>query len=56
MSNYKPDILIVGSGFYGTVLAERLANVLNKKVLIIERRKHIGGNCYSETDKKTNIE
>ena len=51
-----PDILIVGSGFYGAVLAERLANVLNKKVLILEKRKHIGGNCYSETDKKTNIE
>ena len=54
--NYKPDILIIGSGFYGTVLAERLANILNKKVLIIEKRSHIGGNSYSEFDKKTNIE
>ncbi len=53
---YIPDILIIGSGFYGSVLAERLANVLNKKVLIIEKRNHIGGNCFSETDKKTNIE
>ncbi len=52
----NPDVLIVGSGFYGLVLAERLANVLNKKILIIEKRNHIGGNCYSETDKKTNIE
>ncbi len=52
----NPDILIVGSGFYGAVLAERLANDLNKKVLIIEKRNHIGGNSYSEVDKKTNIE
>ena len=51
-----PDILIIGSGFYGAVLAERFAKVLNKKVLIIERRNHIGGNCYSDIDKKTNIE
>ena len=52
----KPDVLIVGSGFYGAVLAERIANVLGKKVLIIEKRNHIGGNCYSEVDKKTKIE
>ena len=38
---YKPDILIVGSGFFGAVLAERLANISNKKVLIIERRKNV---------------
>ena len=49
----KPDFLIVGSGFNGAVLAERIANVLGKKVLIIEKRNHIGGNCYSEVDKKT---
>ena len=52
----NPDVLIVGSGFYGAVLAERIANVLNKKVLIIEKRDHIGGNSYSEIDNKTNIE
>ncbi len=51
-----PDILIIGSGFYGAVLAERFATILNKKVLIIERRNHIGGNSYSEIDKKSNIE
>ena len=53
---YTPDILIVGSGFYGAVLAERFANISKKKVLIIERRNHIGGNSFSEIDKKTNIE
>jgi len=52
----NPDFLIVGSGFYGAVLAERLANTLKKKVLIIEKRNHIGGNCYSELDKKSGIE
>ena len=50
------DYLIVGCGLYGSVLAERIANVLKKKVTIIEKRNHIGGNCYSEIDKKTGIE
>ena len=49
----KTDFLIVGSGLYGSVLAERIANKLNKKVIILEKRKHIGGNCYSKKDKKT---
>ena len=37
-------------------MAERLANISNKKVLIIEKRNHIGGNSFSDEDKKTNIE
>lgn len=40
------DYLIVGAGFAGSVLAERLARGLNKKVLLIDRRNHIGGNAY----------
>ncbi len=52
----KTDFLIIGSGLYGSVIAERIANKLKKKVIILEKRKHIGGNCYSEKDKKTNIE
>lgn len=47
--------LIVGSGFFGSVIAERIANILNKKVLVIEKRNHIGGNCYSVDDKETGI-
>jgi len=39
------NYIIIGSGFAGSVLAERIANVLNKKVLIIEKRNNIGGNC-----------
>jgi UDP-galactopyranose mutase len=40
------DYLIVGAGFAGSVLAERLARGMDKKVLIIDRRNHIGGNAY----------
>jgi UDP-galactopyranose mutase len=40
------DYLIVGAGFAGSVLAERLANGLNKKVLICDVRQHIGGNAF----------
>ncbi|WP_024790811.1 MULTISPECIES: UDP-galactopyranose mutase [unclassified Lebetimonas] len=42
------DYIIIGAGFAGSVLAERIVNKLNKKVLIIEKRNHIGGNCYDE--------
>lgn len=44
------DYLIVGAGFAGSVMAERIASQLNKKVLIIEKRHHIGGNAYDEYD------
>ena len=40
------DYLIVGAGYAGSVLAERLARGSNKKVLIIDRRPHIAGNAY----------
>src|SRR5213596_2386551 len=40
------DYLIVGAGFAGSVLAERLANGSDKKVLICDKRPHIGGNAY----------
>lgn len=44
------DYLIVGAGFAGSVVAERLASQMNKKVLIIDRRPHIGGNAYDCLD------
>jgi UDP-galactopyranose mutase len=40
------DYLIVGAGFAGSVLAERLANGSGKKVLVCDKRPHIGGNAY----------
>ncbi|MBA2423126.1 MAG: UDP-galactopyranose mutase [Chitinophagales bacterium] len=42
----KYDYLIVGAGFAGSVLAERLASIADKKVLLIDKRNHIGGNTY----------
>jgi len=42
--------IVVGLGLSGAVIAERIANVLNEKVLIIEKRDHIGGNCYDYKD------
>jgi UDP-galactopyranose mutase len=44
------DYLIVGAGFAGAVLAERLARGLNQRVLIVDKRPHIGGNAYDEHD------
>ncbi|MFV9510453.1 UDP-galactopyranose mutase [Tepidibacillus sp. LV47] len=44
------DYIIVGAGFAGSVMAERIATQLNKKVLVIEKRNHIGGNCYDYKD------
>ena len=40
------DVCIIGSGFSGSVLAERLASQSHKKVLVLESRPHIGGNAY----------
>ena len=44
------DYLIVGGGFAGSVLAERLASQLDLRVLIVDRRSHIGGNAYDCLD------
>lgn len=50
------DLIVVGSGFYGLTVAERAAATLDKRVLVIERRDHIGGNAYSEQEPETGIE
>src|SRR4051794_2553241 len=44
------DYLIVGAGFAGSVLAERLANELGQRVLVVDKRPHIGGNAYDRYD------
>ena len=44
------DYLIVGAGFAGSVLAERLAAGLGRQVLVVDRRDHIGGNAYDHLD------
>jgi UDP-galactopyranose mutase len=47
-NNY--DVIIVGCGLSGAVIAERFASILDKKVCILDRRSHIGGNCYDYID------
>ena len=51
----KHDVVIVGAGFYGTTLAEMFA-AIGKRVRLIEKRNHVGGNAYSYFDTETNIE
>ncbi|HXV92741.1 MAG TPA: UDP-galactopyranose mutase [Pseudonocardia sp.] len=50
------DLVVVGSGFFGLTIAERAATELDKRVLVLERRSHIGGNAYSEPEPETGIE
>jgi len=50
------DLIVVGSGFFGLTIAERVATQLGKRVLVIEKRGHIGGNAYSEAEPQTGIE
>jgi UDP-galactopyranose mutase len=45
----KTDILVVGAGYAGSVVAERLASA-GKQVLVVEKRPHVGGNAYDEYD------
>ncbi|MGX1791350.1 UDP-galactopyranose mutase [Microbacterium sp. NPDC055312] len=49
------DLLVVGSGFFGLTVAERAAEA-GRKVMVIDRRSHIGGNAYSEAEPETGIE
>lgn len=44
------DYIVIGAGYAGSVIAERIATQLNKRVLIIEKRKHIAGNSYDLKD------
>jgi UDP-galactopyranose mutase len=46
------DVIIIGGGPVGCVLAERISTELNLKCLIIDKRSHIGGNCYDEKNSK----
>ncbi len=46
----KFDLVVVGAGFSGAVIAERAARVLSWKVLVVEQRGHVGGNAHDEID------
>lgn len=50
------DLVVVGSGFFGLTVAEQAAVRLGARVVVLERREHIGGNAYSYVDPETNIE
>ena len=50
------DLVVVGSGLFGLTVAERAAQDLGLKVVILDRRGHIGGNAYSEKEQRTGIE
>ena len=49
------DLLIVGAGLSGAVIAERCSNELGMACIIIDKRDHIGGNCYDYIDKQTGL-
>lgn len=48
--------LVVGCGFFGAVIAERIAADKRARVVLLEKRNHVGGNSYSETDRDSGIE
>lgn len=50
------DLVIVGAGLFGLTVAETVAREYGKRVLIIDRRDHLGGNAWSEFDPETGIE
>jgi UDP-galactopyranose mutase len=50
------DLIVVGAGLFGLTIAERVAASLDRKVLLLESRRHIGGNAYSSAESTTGIE
>ena len=50
------DLVVVGSGLFGLTIAERCVRDLGLRVLVLDRRSHIGGNAYSAPDPETGIE
>src|SRR3954451_11253238 len=56
VTSARPDLVVVGSGFFGLTVAERVASQLDKTVLVLDRRDHIGGNAYTAPDPETGIE
>lgn len=49
------DVIMVGAGLSGGVLAERLARLAGAKVLLLDKRDHIGGNCYDYLDPDAHV-
>jgi UDP-galactopyranose mutase len=55
MKGSRYDVCVVGSGLSGAVISERYANQMNQSVLVLEKRKHFGGNCYDYVDDETGL-
>lgn len=55
LSGRRYDVCVVGSGLSGAVISERFATEMNHSVLVVEKREHIGGNCYDYIDDETGI-
>jgi UDP-galactopyranose mutase len=55
-SGHPYDLIVVGSGFFGLTVAERAAREHRQRVLVLERRSHLGGNAWSEREPTTDIE
>jgi len=51
----KKKYLIVGCGFFGAVIAHELAQIATNEIVIIDKRNHIGGNCYTKNDDGINV-
>jgi UDP-galactopyranose mutase len=52
----RHDLIVVGSGFFGLTVAETIASQFGRRVLVLDRRNHIGGNAWSEREPRTGIE
>ncbi len=50
------DLLVVGAGFFGLTMAHQAASRLKLRVLVLDKRSHLGGNAHSEIDPETGIE
>jgi UDP-galactopyranose mutase len=53
---YEFDVVIVGAGFFGLTLAYEISTRSKLRVIVLDKRSHLGGNAYSYTDPTTNIE
>ncbi len=51
----KFDVLVVGAGLSGTVLADLYGREQGKRLLVVDRRPHIGGNCYNQAEPSTGV-
>ncbi len=52
----QADLVVVGSGFFGLTVAERASTELGAKVVVLDRRDHLGGNAYSYFEESSGIE